>query len=142
MMLRKTFFLLLFCTMAGWLSAQANCSFGVLVASATASPGDTVVLDVRSQHFTGVAGFQYTHAWDPAALSFVEVVTQPNVLGLTTGNFNTDPAVTALGHLNVAVLEPTTNGYNLPDNTVLYRLKFVYQGGATTVRTDGSSIAI
>lgn len=128
--------------MAGWLSAQANCSFGVLVASATANPGDTVVLDVRSQHFTGVTGFQYTHAWDPAALSFVEVITQPNVLGITFASFNTDPAVTALGHLNVAVLEPTTNGYNLPDNTVLYRLKFVYHGGAATVRTDGSSLPV
>ncbi|MEK7253954.1 MAG: gliding motility-associated C-terminal domain-containing protein [Bacteroidota bacterium] len=96
--------------------------------SLTAAPGDQICVPVTNvDGFLDIVSMQYALTWDPTVLQFDHVANLTNLLpNFTAGNsFNT------IGNdsLVFSWLDPTTNGVNLPDGTVLYELCFDIVGG-------------
>jgi hypothetical protein len=125
------------------LSAQStNCNVGLVLQSVEAEVGDTVLVDVTVRNFSDIVGMQYNHQWNPLILDFVAVL-YPVGSAINGTHFNFSPALLSTGLLNFSFLDNNLTGLGLADNSILYQLSFIYQGGGTAeVSTNGASIPI
>jgi hypothetical protein len=87
----------------------------------------TVVLPLTVAGFTNITSVQFTLAWDPSALEFVEG-TDLGLPGLATGNLGTTHL--AEGRLTFSWDDPNAMGMTLPAQTVVCRLRFRVLPGA------------
>mgnify|MGYP000064034651 CR=1 FL=1 len=105
---------------------------GVIVAAEglTVTPGEDFCVAFTTENFTDIQGFNFTITYDPAALSFNEVINTNSNLGqfLPSANFgNPQPGI-----VTVFWLEPAVQSETLPDGAVLFELCF------TALGQDGS----
>ncbi|MBI5914867.1 MAG: gliding motility-associated C-terminal domain-containing protein [Bacteroidetes bacterium] len=108
---------------ASQLAAQPT--FTVSPQSITASPGQTISVDIVVTNFTSIVSFQYSMNWNPAVLQFQSPVTNitPLLAGFTSANFGLTQ--TGSGILTLSWFDPPTTGATLANGTVLYRLSFL-----------------
>jgi Leucine-rich repeat (LRR) protein len=93
-----------------------------------------VTVPVSVRNFIGITGFQYSIHWDPSVATFV-AVEQFNLTGLSSSKFGVSQA--ASGTLTALW---TGTGVTLPDDAVIYRVRFKLTGGSgkvSPVRIDG-----
>ncbi len=106
---------------------QSN-ALTVIASMETGQPGDTVYVDVSVKNFIDITSMQYSMAWNPAILDFHNT----QLTGALPGSplFNTMPSLVDNGKLAFSWDDPTTQGVNLADNTVIYRVGFIIIGSA------------
>ena len=101
---------------------------------ATAATGQVACLPVEAANFSNLIGFQYTMAFDSAALRF-HSVRQLALPGYTTGNFGVRFA--DRGVVSTLWTDMNIQGLTRPDNHQLYEICFENlqpAGASTTVR--------
>lgn len=112
--------LLLLTAMAG--HSQSSCfSFGMPLVSG--AEGDVVTIPVSVRNFDGIISAQFNLVWPADALEFVVPIdysASGNPLGLTGANFNTSIP----GLLRATWFDQNALGVDLPDDVVLFSLKF------------------
>ena len=100
-----------------------------------ALPGQVITVPVQVKNFTRVAGYQFTLAWNPQVLDFVEAVNQS-----VQGFYGEQLAQN--GFLTTSWNEPSGNPVTLNDGAAVFELKFKVVGAAGSVSsiTFGSEI--
>lgn len=101
---------------------------------ATVAPNAVACLPVEASNFKDLLGYQYTMAYDSAALEF-QSVRALNLPGYTTGNFGTRFA--DRGVVSTLWTEPGLKPTSFPDGRRLFEICFVNRmpaGKETTVR--------
>ena len=89
--------------------------------SHTNLPGATIVVQVTVGGFSQVTSAQGTLTWDPNVLRYAGTE-QHGVSGMGGGSFGT--AQTAGGRLAFSWDDPSAQGVNLPDGTVMFAVRF------------------
>lgn len=140
MTIRKILIPLCVCLL-GCLPLQA---LSIAVSDAAGEKGQVVDVSVSVTGFTTVVGMQFSINWDSTALSFqsIENLTEqlPQFSDKEIGLVGASS-----GAIRVAWIDNSTNGVSLPDNAVLFHLKFELIGdiGSTNgVMITGNPISI
>lgn len=132
-MLKPLLSLLMCCFFWGLSAQDSDCSFGLLLESTEASVGNEITLDLTVRQYNDIVAMQYSHQWNPLHLEFIEVLYN-NALTITASDFNFTPEFLNQGILNFAHVEASVQGVSLPDNEVLYSLRFeVLDASGTTI---------
>ncbi len=113
-------------------SGTSSSALQVNVSSATAENGDNVCLDVSVANFNMIGSVQYSMNWDPAILSFDQIMITGNLTPMSLGaNFNTSSTLTDQGKLTFSWnSDDSFNGTTVNDGTVIYQLCFDVIGSA------------
>ena len=96
----------------------------------TASPGDTVTVDVTVKNFNDMLGLQYSMGWDETILDFHEIINPGVLIGAT---FNTTSTLTDDGKFTLTWNDPMGTGVTLSDNTIIYQVRYIVTGSPTDV---------
>lgn len=145
--MRKRYFLSLLLSLAALINARSQSScFSFFIGSETATQGDTVDLDVHVNGAEDLMSMSYALFWNPDELDLIGIDYGNELPGLDETNFNLtqafiDQGQTALSWFN----EPTFEGLNLPDSTVIFSLQFevlANQGTYAGVRFGTTSATV
>ncbi|MEN0003472.1 MAG: cohesin domain-containing protein [Bacteroidota bacterium] len=122
-------------------------NFALIVSDENTMTGEVVCLDITTQNFNTIAGFQFSLNYDPALLQYESVGNfglmglNENGLGLPTASAQneTDP-----GEIAVIWIDNSFNGVTLPDNAVLFEVCFtaLLNSGSTPVAISGDPTPI
>lgn len=118
----KQLFLALFVLLLG-LPLGAQSCFSMYISTETATPGETICLDVKAEGADNLLGLQYTMKWDTAALRF-SYLENFNLPGLGASSFNTEPGAVEDGRLSVAWFDATLSGVDVSAGQVVYSICF------------------
>jgi len=89
--------------------------------SATGDMGTQVCVDYTTENFDDISSIQYTYMWDNSVIDFTDVqMTNPNLGGLSAGNFNQ----LADDKLRFTWNSSSGEGETLPDGALLFKLCF------------------
>ncbi len=110
--------------------------FGLIAASRTVMPGEQFCLDITTQDFTNLVGMQFSLNWDNSVLQFDMVQSITNIIpdfvdaniGLTEVNSG---AIRVQWNPN-----DSSQGYMLPDGTILFQVCF------TAIGSNGTSSSV
>jgi hypothetical protein len=104
-------------------SGERNVANLLLSASShSAKIGEIVEVKIKADQFTQMIAFQFSLNWDSNILSFQSMGSSNQMLGLTTGNFNSTNANS--GSIGVSWFDQTGKAITLADKTELFTLKF------------------
>ncbi|PHI18809.1 hypothetical protein CEQ90_16270 [Lewinellaceae bacterium SD302] len=109
------------------------------MSSTSGNVGDEVCLDIITQNFNGIGGFQYTINYDPTVLEFTQASNQV-FFDLSVVQPGANP-----GEIRVSwnYFQPDEIGETLPDNTLMFTICFtVLQNTGTNVVFSGNPIGI
>ncbi len=93
----------------------------------TAAIGEVACIDISTQDFDDILSAQYSLQWDPAKLQFNSVqipAGAANVLGLSSGSFNTNASLTNQGRMTFSWSDDAVAGVTIPDGTTIYGVCF------------------
>lgn len=130
--------LLCLLTMTSW--AQDCLSFDVH--SAEAPSGQQVCIDVTTNNFEDLVGFQYSINWDASVLEFESLQNLNTDIGLTANQFGTPDGGLDPNQLSVSWLDATIQGQTLTDGAVLFSICFNMLGGTSEITFSTSPTAI
>jgi len=111
-------FLLLLLSFAGF--SQSPC-FSFRMPTLSGALGDTVLVPVSVRDFQDILTFQFILSWSEDDLELLPpLALGANPLGLSSANYNASQP----GELRFAFFDQNALGVTLPDNTVLFTLRF------------------
>lgn len=117
------------------ISGQSVNTFGLLVDSGSALPGQEVCLDVRVNKFTNLIGAEFSIAYDSTKLEFKQVTGFGALRGMDGGVFGLPGIGTnKKGSIKVSWVDPEVSGVTLANGTSIFRVCFTARGalGSTT----------
>ena len=100
----------------------------IMIPDVDICPGESFCMDVTTENFTDIVGFEYSIGWNPNIIQFQGIQNINTDLFLfNMSSFNT--AGSNNGRITVDWSDPSCLGEDLPDGTVLYTLCFASVGG-------------
>jgi hypothetical protein len=102
----------------------------IILGSATVSSNQQFDIPISVRQFNDILNGQFSINWNPNLAQFVSLQNLNSTLGLTSDNFNQ----TLTGQGKLGFLWDSPSPVNLPDNTILFTLRFNSNGnGMSTI---------
>jgi PKD repeat protein len=126
-------------TWKGWLLSllvlfafsQSKAAFVIWADTVSGTSGSQVDISIKVKDFTLLTAAQGTITWNTSVATYNSTQAY-NLPGLVAANFGT--AQTGLGRLSFSWNDPTASGHSVPNNTVIFKVRFnlVGAGGSST----------
>ncbi|MFT5382739.1 MAG: hypothetical protein ACI81W_000128, partial [Saprospiraceae bacterium] len=113
------------------ITGTSSSAITIIASQEVGNPGDTVTVDISVRNFDSIASIQASMLWDPAIISFFETLNPGTLPGPIS--FNTSPGLTNAGKLTFTWNDPGATGINLPDDEIIFSIKYIITGNVTDV---------